>query len=321
MLFRSFHGPRQDRVTVDELLRALERDHEVRGRKGLPQLRSHMKHVRAFFALDRALAAGPDRQRDYIAARQRDGAATATINRELECLQRAFSIAVESGVLAFAPKTLSLPEHNARQGFFEVAKFEELLTHLEDPDLRDYLEWFFWTGMRPSGIRALSWAAFDRETWTLRLPTKDDKTGRGVLLALEDALRAIIQRRIASRRLDCPLIFHRDGRPIGDFRRVWLRVCQRAELAVIEERDGKKVVRALRTPYDLRRTALRNMVRGGTDPAIAMKISGHHTRATFDRYNIIDERDLRAAVLKTSAYVRSLRRRASNVVQLRAKRP
>jgi len=37
-----------------------------------------------------------------------------------------------------------------------------------------------------------------------------------------------------------------------------------------------------------------------------MEISGHRTRATFDRYNITRERDMREALLKTSAYVESL---------------
>jgi integrase len=288
-----FQGRRQERVRVEELLQNLERDYQIHGRKSFPQLRAHLKHIRSFFAMDRALAVSTERLRDFIAFRQGEGAANATINRELEGLQRAFALAVEEETLATAPTFPSLPEDNARQGFFERADFEAVLLQLRNTDLKDFCEWFYRVGMRPGEIRSLTWEAFDRETWTLRLHAKDAKTRRGRVIALAGELRSIIERRLKVRRLDCPLIFHRNGRPVRDFRKTWARACRAVGL------EGKLV-------YDLRRTAVRNMVRAGVDPAVAMKISGHRTRNVFDRYNIISEDDIRQAVLKTDAYVESL---------------
>jgi len=195
----------------------------------------------------------------------------------------------------------TLEEHNAREGFFERGEFLAVHAALPDDDLRDFAEWAYWTGMRKGEIGALTWATFDRETWTLRLHARDAKTGQGRLLALEGPLRAILERRIRARRLDCPLIFNRAGQPIREFRRSWARACRAAGV------QG-------RTFHDLRRTGVRNLVRAGVPQSVSMAISGHRTASVFRRYDITSEQDPREAIAKVTAYVESLSARPSVMV-------
>src|SRR5204863_8452742 len=86
------------------------------------------------------------------------------------------------------------------------------------------------------------------------------KTRKPRRLPLRGPLRAIIERRVAARRLDCALIFYRlqDGKPeaVYDFRKAWRTACGAAGL--ISGVNG-------RTFHDLRRTAVRNMIRAGVD--------------------------------------------------------
>ena len=91
----------------------------------------------------------------------------------------------------------------------------------------------------------------------------------------------------------CPLVFHRNGKQIENFYGTWKNACDAAKV------PGRLI-------HDLRRTAIRNLVRAGVSEGVAMKMCGHKTRAIFDRYNVTSERDLRAAAAMLTAHHREL---------------
>jgi integrase len=77
----------------------------------------------------------------------------------------------------------------------------------------------------------------------------------------------------------------RGGEPVRDFRGAW-----------------DALVKAAGVPellfHDLRRSAVRNMVRRGVPQKTVRQISGHKTDSVFSRYNIVSEADIADAARK-----------------------
>jgi integrase len=163
----------------------------------------------------------------YIEASLAQGVAPATINRRLQILGQAFRQAFEADVpkVTAVPLIRKLPERNVRQGFLEAAEFAALVAALPDA-LQDFVRFAYLTGWRAGEIRALRWEWIDRVGGVIRLPAS--KNGRGRLLVIDGELTEIMRRREQARLVETPdeprvadLLFHREGRPIVDYRKAW----------------------------------------------------------------------------------------------------
>ena len=212
----------EERITVGEILDAVEQRAEWKKLRSLRKIRSHAKAVRKTFAFTRAVDVSTGDIEQYIKERKDTGRAEATINRELEILRCAYRLAVKGKLISAArvPDIELLRLDNIRQGFFERAEIEALLQRIPDRDLHDFIEWGFRTGQRKGEIAKLTWDMLDRTfpVWVLRLPGAIAKNKTGRSLGLAGETRTIMERRLARRRLDCPLIFHRTSKGKADSR-------------------------------------------------------------------------------------------------------
>jgi len=320
-------GPVEEKVTFEEMAQDFLKDYEINGMRSFSAARLSVRHLRAFFGLDRALDITTDRVRGYISYRQDEGASNGSINRELAALKRMFSLAVQAGKLSGKPYIPALEENNARQGFLDHGSFLALKKNLPD-HLKDPVGFLYLSGWRVSEMRTLHWRDVDLAGKIVRLRPEISKNKNGRVLPLAGELLEIIERAKTGRRLDCAFVFHFNSRPIGDFRKAWQTACvaaglgqfmegersaiQSDALAVVDDdqpkekpeyrkRGRKRYVGTI--PHDLRRCAIRNMVRAGIPERVAMALSGHKTRSVFDRYNIVSEADLAEGAERLHAHL------------------
>lgn len=295
-------GPEEERVTFEQMKADLLTDYETNAKRSIGSVKLSIRHLDELFSMDRALDISTDRIRGYIFQRQSEKASNASINRELSALKRMFSLAVQARKLSSKPYIPALAENNARQGFLDHGSFLTLREHLPDY-LKDPITFLYLSGWRVGEMRAMEWRDVDAAGRVIRLRPEVSKNKDGRLLPLRSELLEILKRAYEGRVLECPFVFHRKGKRIGDFKKAW-------ETARKEAKLGGLLV------HDLRRTAVRNYVRAGVPERVAMSLSGHKTRSIFDRYNIVSEADLIEASEKLQSHLSKQPKRAK-VVRLR----
>lgn len=281
-------------VTMNELFDI--RDANAR-RKGIANARpdeGRMKlHLRPFFgAMDATKLTSADIEK-YTDLRLDQEAAPATINRELANLKRALNLAIKRDppLITRRPAIEMLPVLNAREGFLDHPEYIKLRGALPD-----YLEPIFVAGYHVGNRRGellqveLKDIELDAPQPQFRLYADATKTKKPRIVPIIGDMVEVFRRQIKiARAIDCPWLFHIDGKQIFTFYKAWKTATSAVGL------DGLLF-------HDLRRTAVRNLIRAGVDRTVAMKITGHKTESVFARYNITSDKDLSDAAAKVVAY-------------------
>ena len=256
--------------------------------------RTGLKFLDDFFKGMRLDQMGTDVFRAYRTSRTKDDACgDTTVNRDLALLRRMLVLTVEEKKLQFqVPKfPMTSEKDNVRQGFVKPAKFRELLDSMPEI-LRPYLLFFYETGCRPGAAKEIVWEWVNLDEGMIYIPDNTTKNGEALPVPLSDELVRMLRKQ-----------FQKGGDPVFstvNFRKAFNAACVSVNLG---RETGPKVWQySGLIPYDLRRSAIRNMKRAGVATEVAMKISGHKTLSVFMRYNITDVEDVQGAMRKVSNY-------------------
>ena len=144
------------------------------------------------------------------------------------------------------------------------------------------------TGMRRGEILHLRWKQVDLKGRRILLQAKETKSSRPRFIILTD--RVVDALSSMRRHTGCPYVFvsRRTGQRRQDIRKQFIGACDKVGIKATGK-DGLWF-------HDLRRSFVTNARRRGVPESVVMKMSGHRTRSVFDRYNIVNEDDVREAV-------------------------
>jgi integrase len=292
-----FIAPQTAKIRVSELAEDFLRDQKIRGRKSAADAKARWElHLKPVFGHLRAVQVGTELSR-YIEQRQDQGAANATINRELACLKRMLNLGTEASPpkVHRVPKFPRLAERNVRTGFVEDGDYSKLADACSRIGmwLRALFETAYTYGWRVSELLNLRVRQVDLFSGSIRLNSGETKNDEGRVVIMTERVRMLLRECLRGKEPDEHVFTRAESKSVKDFRSAWVKVCEQSGLPGL-------------LFHDLRRTAVRNMVRSGIPERVAMQISGHKTRAIFDRYNIVSERDLQDAARKLEQRVETL---------------
>jgi integrase len=241
----------------------------------------------------------------YIKVQRDEKRKDATIRRSLTVLRAILNYAHEDrrfGLPAVPSFKHRMPhDSTARKGFTDAKDFSKLLTLLPEK-VRPLAIFQFRTGCRTGAALKITWDHVSKDCSEIELPGEITKSGEPLTLPLVgDGLKDVAMWLKKQFRVVGKPIFAigRDGAKTGGketYRYYWNRACDKLGLGTFDKKTRR--YSGLR-PHDLRRSAVKNMIRAGVPRNVAMEISGHKTESIFNRYHIVEISDVKRALVQT----------------------
>jgi integrase len=303
-----------NRVLFEELADDVLNDYEINNRNSGSDIEGRFRlHILPIFGKRKAAQITTSQLKAYSLRRRNEGAPNGTINRELEAIRRAFNLAMHDRKILAMPHVPRLAEDNVRQGFFTREEVDRLCACLKHP-LNGFVKFAFLTGWRFEEIRSLKWSNIDFGAGEIRLEPGTTKNKDGRTFPISQELRTLLTAkppkppqwkilRLKKKPVNIsPYVFSINGKQIGVFRKTWRNACHAAGLPCVIDKETGKPLKAIRLFHDLRRSAVRELVRSyGLSEREAMLLTGHKTRSVFDRYSVVSQTDLRGIMGKLDA--------------------
>ena len=292
----ALHGeiasPRLRKITIGDLIADLEtyfRGKRLDDRADDLEMRWRL-HMRDVFDRVPAHSLTTVMLSEYKAKRSAAGAAVATVNRELQFIRRAFTIAARS----HPPKVSKIPhfdldrEQNACFEFFTPAQVDTV--RMEAAKLgvewRAYVELAYALGWRRKELLAIQLADIDLLAGSIRIATS--KNGEPRTATLTPKLKALVAAALGNRKAG-RLFASID---VGVHNKKWPKIAKAAGVQKF---------------HSFRRTSARDKRAAGVDTSVIMNTQGWKTFDMFKRYAIVSPEDQLDEQRKLDAYQKQIR--------------
>lgn len=245
-----------------------------------------VRNLSAYFAGKRLDAITPMLIEHYKNRRRADGAAPATVNRELACLKHMFTIALRDRLVLENP-VRAVRMFRVDNEITNVLSHEDEARLLEAaaPHLKRIIVCALDTGMRLGEILSLTWRQVDVSRAVIRV--EHTKSGKPREIPISDRLRATLGRAGA----------HDEGVFAGPKGHVVDSVKTAMNAALRRSRLNSRGIRF----HDLRHTFATRLIEHGVDPFTVQELLGHQSITTTQRYAHPARRSKVEAIKKLSS--------------------